>query len=696
MAGDVPADERVFIGATGAGPRGEDAAIGGAPPAPTPAGGSVPVLAPGERALHRYGRVHVLGTAGAGDSQPAIARADGTVVATTGLAAGLGRTETLGLEAFRLRASAAYRLAKQSRPRAGEQWDMGGACVDDAPPPGASSRRAGAPTEARAAADGTDPGGGAGTASAPLSSYLEGAVAVGLVMVEGPTADLQFTAAERTKVVAEAQNGLSWLAASNPAADITFTYDIQIVRLDQPADPGQQDLEAYWRDPAMAKLGYQANFDGVYDYANAIRTNLATRWAYVAFVTKYPVPYFSYAAIGGPRIVLTYANDGWGPDNLDRVFAHESSHIFGAVDEYAASGCDCGGQHGRFHAANGNCDACAPVPVDCLMRGNTFAFCRFTPAHIGWGRGAAGNPVLIQAHGLGVLGNFELVVPSSFDGLTHREENFDQPGYPWEDPWQTAQALGPLSAVTMIQSNLSSPGSLENVVRAGADLYFLWRDSTGSFAWSAPAAIAAGASGVHSMVQSRYGSRGNFELLFPAATGGLMHMWRNNDAAGFPWSTPRQIMPSLGQVDAVSLIQGDRGIDPPGALEAVVRVGTKLAHLWRDQTPAAAWHLTVWFGDGAAGNPVLVESVFGSAHNFEVVVPSATAGLIHFYRNNSAPGTPWSGPRPFAADLGPVDAVAMTQSSFQGHLEVVARIQDRLYQLFRDAAGNWYPANRIA
>jgi hypothetical protein len=78
------------------------------------------------------------------------------------------------------------------------------------------------------------------------------------------------------------------------------------------------------------------------------------------------------------------------------------------------------------------------------------------------------------------------------------------------------------------------------------------------------------------------------------------------------------------------------------------------------------------------------------------VVPSATGGLIHFYRNNSAPGTPWSGPRPFAADLGPVDAVAMTQSSFQGHLEVVARIQDRLYQLFRDAAGNWYPANRIA
>jgi len=29
-------------------------------------------------------------------------------------------------------------------------------------------------------------------------------------------------------------------------------------------------------------------------------------------------------------------------------------------------------------------------------------------------------------------------------------------------------------------------------------------------------------------------------------------------------------------------------------------------------------------------------------------------------------------------------------------LEVVCRIADRLYQMFRDAAGTWYPATRIA
>ena len=40
---------------------------------------------------------------------------------------------------------------------------------------------------------------------------------------------------------------------------------------------------------------------------------------------------------------MQYAIDGWGPNNIDRVFAHETCHIFNAPDEYAASGCDCGG-----------------------------------------------------------------------------------------------------------------------------------------------------------------------------------------------------------------------------------------------------------------------------------------------------------------------------------------------------------------
>ena len=160
--------------------------------------------------------------------------------------AALSVPERLGLDALSLRQSRAYVSAKAKRKHAGADWDSGvaetPACHDitigdhDAEP------------------------GRATMAGAPTSARLTGSIAVGLILVEGPTAALQLSAAERTKVVAEVQNGLSWYATRNPAAELTFSYDIQIVRLAPPANPSASDLEAVWRNPTMAALGHAANF----------------------------------------------------------------------------------------------------------------------------------------------------------------------------------------------------------------------------------------------------------------------------------------------------------------------------------------------------------------------------------------------------------------------------------------------------
>jgi hypothetical protein len=310
-----------------------------------------------ERVIHQYGRLDILAIP---EEEPEATSRRLEEISPSGLT----EVERLGLAALRLRESREFRTTKQNRPRAGELWDMPD-CTTVVP----------LPPDARAAV----------AAAAPTNEYLEGTVAVGIIIVEGPTADLGFSDAERTKVVAEVQNGLSFYATANPVAGISFAYDIQIVTVATPPDLNAADLEALWRDPAMGALGFSADWAGVTAYVEDIRNRFGTRSTYCGFFTKYPLGQFAYASIGGPRLVMQYANDGWGPDNIDRVFAHETGHIFGCPDEYAASNCNCGGTWGRFGIANGNCENCASGGgVPCLMKGNTFAVCGYTPSHLGW------------------------------------------------------------------------------------------------------------------------------------------------------------------------------------------------------------------------------------------------------------------------------------------------------------------------
>ena len=213
---------------------------------------------------------------------------------------------------------------------------------------------------------------------------MVGEIAVGIIIVSGPTPDLQFSFDETKKVIAEVQNGLTWLAEQNPAARITWNYDINHVQIDVPPGGGGNQ-EALWRDPAMEQLGFSGNWQGVIDYVEDIRKQLKTDWTYVGYFTKYPLKHFAYAKLGGPSLVMQYDNDGWGPDNIDRVFAHETGHIFQAPDEYAKSNCNCVSEYGIYDEPNKNCALCAPGgSVDCIMRKNTWSMCQHTPLHLGF------------------------------------------------------------------------------------------------------------------------------------------------------------------------------------------------------------------------------------------------------------------------------------------------------------------------
>jgi len=170
------------------------------------------------------------------------------------------------------------------------------------------------------------------------------------------------------------------------------------------------DREPHWRDPALAALGLPAGVAGVKQHNQALldRTwpgGTKARWAYTVFVTRYACGWMGYAHPGSGYAVLqldwlsdnrgNFAGTGYGgfgPFGIDRVFAHETGHIFGAPDEYAESDCAVTDPDSKPTLANGfrltvpnaNCEVGNPASVDCLMKKNTAVLCPSTVAVWGW------------------------------------------------------------------------------------------------------------------------------------------------------------------------------------------------------------------------------------------------------------------------------------------------------------------------
>lgn len=151
--------------------------------------------------LHDYGPAVRIGMSAAPGPQAPLNDAD------------LTEQEKLGLKAFRLRLNHAYRQEKESRPHKSASWSG----ADEQPRLHRDHEAVIPPTTG-------DPD---AVAEAPQARRLAGRIAVGLVIVSGP-GSLAMSEAQQQKIVAEVQNGLSFLGGQAPARDVTFVYDIQL------------------------------------------------------------------------------------------------------------------------------------------------------------------------------------------------------------------------------------------------------------------------------------------------------------------------------------------------------------------------------------------------------------------------------------------------------------------------------------
>ena len=211
-----------------------------------------------------------------------------------------------------------------------------------------------------------------------------------------------------------------------------------------------------------------------------------------------------------------------------------------------------------------------------------------------------------------------------------------------------------------------------------------------------------------SFIQSTWGQQGNFEMIV-AEGDRLVHYWRDNDAAGFPWHRGAELaMPEGGSSGGLAtipmvpkgaaLIQSNFG--KPGNFEVIARISPAMdtnhedgrlvsyyfdsaTRQWNGPFPLLADGQPV---TGVTADPALIQSSYGNQGNFEMIVPQG-GRLVHYWRDNDAPGLPWhrgsdlpqqgagSGRSAVILPSSPV-GVAMIQSNFgsPGNFEVIARI----------------------
>ncbi len=207
-----------------------------------------------------------------------------------------------------------------------------------------------------------------------------------------------------------------------------------------------------------------------------------------------------------------------------------------------------------------------------------------------------------------------------------------------------------------------------------------------------------------SLIQSTYGSKGNFELVVPLAPGGLARYWRNNDDDRLPWQGPVIFGTEAGMIEGVSLIQSSFGEMGNLELAAVDVGGHNLMHFWCDSSHAFEWHGPSPISEKSlvpafSGNPAMVQNRSEGMGNFELVVPRANGGFSYYLRNNNRPDLIWLGPFDFATDAGIFDAVTLIQNNFgePGNLELVARSGDQLVFFWRDSGmeSDWHGPSTI-
>ena len=220
------------------------------------------------------------------------------------------------------------------------------------------------------------------------SEYMIGSVTVTAIYPESNGSldrDTEnWDSARLTLINTKIRSALDWWESQMPNGHLSFLIENLGVR-ETRYEPISRPLahEALWIGEILGDLGYNATdwFSKVRDLNNRMRSLHHTSWAYTIFIVdsrndsdgSFEDGKFAYANYGGPVIVMTTDNGGWGIERIDNVVAHETGHVFYATDEY-----------GMVGESSGYLDIKETDNSGCLMDASSWCLSPGTRGQIGW------------------------------------------------------------------------------------------------------------------------------------------------------------------------------------------------------------------------------------------------------------------------------------------------------------------------
>ena len=232
-------------------------------------------------------------------------------------------------------------------------------------------------------------------------------------------------------------------------------------------------------------------------------------------------------------------------------------------------------------------------------------------------------------------GDFEVVVLQGSNLVHYWRDNHDI-HWTWHQGQTISTSATAFGSCALIESNLGvDHNNFELVVQEGSNLVHYWHDNSDTQSpWQRGLTVATGVTGPGSIIQSSYGSPGNFEVLVPV-NGEMEHFWHDNSNIASPWQRAPDVVPS-GATGAACMIQSGFG---GGDFEAVFPLNGNLWHYY--EQGKGAWQPGAQIAANVSGPASFIQGTLGgNGNNFELAVP-INGNLEHYYRDNSVSGFPW-------------------------------------------------------